>query len=146
MFKPQSPISKIRKETNAISNRKLTLIKSGAPFFHIDINFMIYLDAKYFSVVCLSMYYKKLAVKTKLITMGHFFAKKLNLCSSDIIWNLLALKCQCLKHTSKFLFHVFRISNTLWREVSSPCLDLGNYRPWLFLQSKKICIQIYYEQ
>ena len=31
-------------------------MKSGAPFFHIDIMYMIYLDVKYFSVACLSIY------------------------------------------------------------------------------------------
>ena len=39
---------------------------------------MIYLDLKYFSVVRLSTYYKKLTVKTTLTLMGDFFAKKLN--------------------------------------------------------------------
>ena len=56
----------------------LTLMKSGAPFFRIDMINTIYLDVKYFSVVCLSIYYEKLAVKTTLTMMGHFFAKKLN--------------------------------------------------------------------
>ena len=74
-------------------------MKSGAPFFRIDVMFMIYLDVKYFSVVCLSICYEKLALKTTLITMGRFFAKKLNYCPSDIIYNSIALKCQCLKHT-----------------------------------------------
>ena len=74
-------------------------MKSGAPFFRIDLMFMIYLDVKYFSVVCLSICYEKLALKTALITMGHFFAKRLNYCPSDIIYNSIALKCQCLKHT-----------------------------------------------
>ena len=60
---------------------------------------MIYLDVKYISFVCLSIYYDKLAVKATLTTMGHFFAKKLNYCLSDIICNSVALKCQCLKHT-----------------------------------------------
>ena len=69
-------------------NRILTLMKSGAPFFGIDIKYMIYLDVKYFLVVYLSIYYEKLAVKTTLTTMGHFFGKKLNYCPSDIICNL----------------------------------------------------------
>ena len=77
----------------------LTLMKSGAPFFLIDIIYMIYIDVRYFSVVCLSIYYEKLAVKTKLTTIRHFFAKKLNCCPSDIICNSIALKCQCLKRT-----------------------------------------------
>ena len=46
---------------------------------------MIYLDVRYFSVVCLSIYYEKRAVKTTLKTMGHFFAKKLNFCPSETI-------------------------------------------------------------
>ena len=37
-------------------------MKSGAPFFRIDIIYMIYFAVKYFSVVCLSIYYEKLAV------------------------------------------------------------------------------------
>ena len=68
-------------------NSMLNLMKSGAAFFRIDIMYMIYLDVKYFSVVCLSIYYEKLAVKTTLTTMGHFFVKKLNYCLSDIICN-----------------------------------------------------------
>ena len=74
-------------------------MKFGAPFFCIDIMYMIYLDVKYFSVVCPSIYYKKPAVKPALTSMGHFFADKLNYCPSDIICNAIALKCQCLKHT-----------------------------------------------
>ena len=74
-------------------------MKSGAPFSRIDIMYMIYLDVKYFSVVCLSIYYEKLAVKTTLTTMGHFFAKKLNFCPSDIICNSIALEYHCLKRT-----------------------------------------------
>ena len=46
---------------------------------------MIYLDVKYFSVVCLSIYYEKLAVNTTLTTMGYFFAKKLNFSPPDVI-------------------------------------------------------------
>ena len=60
-------------------------MKSGAPFFHIDVMYMIYLHVKYVSVVCRSIYYEKLAAKTTLTVIGHFFAKKLNYCSSDII-------------------------------------------------------------
>ena len=63
-------------------NSMLTLMKSVAPFFRIDIMYMIYLDVKYFSVVFLSIYYEKLAVKTTLTAIGHFFAKKLNYCLS----------------------------------------------------------------
>ena len=87
-------------------------MKFGAPFFRIDIMYMIYLDVKYFSVACLSIYREKLAVKTTFTTIGHYFGKKLNYCPSDIICNLIALKWQCLKHTSKFLIHAFCISNT----------------------------------
>ena len=60
-------------------------MKSGAPFFRIDIIYMISLDVKYFSVVCLGIYYEKLPVKTTLTTMEHFFAKMLNFSSSDIV-------------------------------------------------------------
>ena len=58
--------------------------------FGIDIMYMIYLDVKYFSVVCLSIYYEKPAIKTTLRTMEHCFAKKLNYCPSDIICNSVA--------------------------------------------------------
>ena len=51
-------------------------MKSGAPFFCIDIIDMIYLDVKYFSVVCPSIYYEKRAIKTTLTSMGRFFVKK----------------------------------------------------------------------
>ena len=104
----------------------LTLMKSGAPFFRADIIYMIYLDVNNFSAVCLSIYYENLAVKASLTTMGHFLPKKLNICLFEIILNSTALNCQCLKHTLKFLIHVLCISNTSWREISSPRLDLGN--------------------
>ena len=74
-------------------------MKFGAPFLLIDIMYMIYLAVKYFSAVYLSIYYEKLAVKTTLTMMEHFFEKKLNYCPSDIICNSIALKYQCLKHT-----------------------------------------------
>ena len=77
-------------------NSILTLMKSGAPFFCIDIIYMIYLDVKYFSVVCLNIYYKHLAIKTALTAMEHFFGKKLNYCPSDIICNSITLKCHCI--------------------------------------------------
>ena len=51
---------------------------------------MIYLDVEYFSVVCLSIYYEKPAIKTTLRTMEHCFAMKLNYCPSDIICNSVA--------------------------------------------------------
>ena len=118
-------INQNEKHVSIQHNSILILMKSGEPFFRIDMMFMIYLDVKYFSVVCLSIYYEKLVVKTTLPTMGHFFATKLNYCPSDIIWNSIALKCQYLRHFSEFLIHVFGISNTR-REISSPRLDLGN--------------------
>ena len=59
-------------------------MKSEAPFFRIDIMYIIYPDVKYFSVVCLSIYYEKITVKATLTTMGHFFAKKLNYYPSDL--------------------------------------------------------------
>ena len=107
---------------------------------------MIYLDVKYFLIVCLSICYEKLAVKTTLTRVEHFFAKKLNFCPRDIILNSSVLKWECLKHISKCLVHAFCIFNTSWREISSPCLDLGNLRPCIFLRSKKIYVQIYYDQ
>ena len=63
----------------------LTLMKSGGSFFRIDIIYMIYLIVKYFSAVSFSIYCEKLAVKTAVTKTGHFFAKKLILCLSDII-------------------------------------------------------------
>ena len=102
----------------------LTLMKSGATFFSIDIIYMIYLDVKYFSVVCLSIYYEKITVKTTLTTMRHSFEKKLNFCLSNIILNSIALKCQCSKH---FLIHVsklhFKISNSLKKLKQIPKLS-----------------------
>ena len=68
-------------------------MKSWAPSFRTDIMYMIYLDAKYFSEVCPCIYYEKLAVKAVLATMGHFFAKKLNYCASNMICISIALKC-----------------------------------------------------
>ena len=68
----------------------------------------------------------EVSVNTTLTTMGHFFAKKLNFCPSDIIWNSIALKWQCLKHTSKFLIRVSCVSNRSLREIRSPHLDPGN--------------------
>ena len=47
---------------------------------------MIYFDVKYFSVVCLSIRCLKLAVKTTVTRVGHFLAKKLNVCPSNIIF------------------------------------------------------------
>ena len=38
-------------------NSIVTLMKSGAPYFCIDMIYMIYLDMDYFSIVCLSIYY-----------------------------------------------------------------------------------------
>ena len=99
-------INKKEKHVSIQHNSILTLMKSSAPFFLIGIIYMIYL-VKYFLAFCLSIYYEKLAVKITLTMMGHFFAKKLNFCPFDIIWDAVALKCQCLKHTSKFLIHVF---------------------------------------
>ena len=59
-------------------------MKSDASFSRIDIIYMIYLDVKYFSVVCRNICYEKLGVKTLLTMVGHFLAKKLNVCPSDI--------------------------------------------------------------
>ena len=78
-------INQREKHVSIRYNNILTLMKSEEPFSRIDIMHMIYLDVKYFLVVCLSIYYEKLAVKTALTTMGHFFVKKLNYCPSDII-------------------------------------------------------------
>ena len=60
-------------------------MKSGAPFFRIDIIYMIYLDVKYFSVVFLSINCEKHAITITLAATGHFFAKKSNFCPYDII-------------------------------------------------------------
>ena len=99
----QTPITNfIYEKENHVSiqhNSKLTLVISGTPYFGIYKMYMIYLDVKYFSIVCLNIYYEKPAVKTTLTTMGHFFEKKLNYCPSNIICNSNVLKYQCLKHT-----------------------------------------------
>ena len=87
-------INQKEKHVSIQHNSILTLMKSGAPFFCIDIIYMICLNVKYFPVVCLSIYfpvvclsiyYEKLATKTRHTMMEPFFAKKLNYCLSDII-------------------------------------------------------------
>ena len=78
-------INQKEKHVSIQHNSILTLMKSVAPFFCIDIIYMICLNVKYFPVVCLSIYYEKLATKTKHTMMEPFFAKKLNYCLSDII-------------------------------------------------------------
>ena len=78
-------INQKEKHVSISHNSVLTLITSGAPFFRIDLIYMIYHDVKHFSVVCLSSYYEKLTVKTTLTTIRRFFAKKLNFCPSNII-------------------------------------------------------------
>ena len=85
-------INQKEKHVSFRHNSISTLVKSRTPFFRIDIMYMIYLDVKCFSVVCLSSCYKKPAVKARLTTRGHFFAKKLNYCPSEIICNSIALK------------------------------------------------------
>ena len=100
-------------------------MKSGAPFYRIDIISMIYLDETHFSVVNLNIYYEKLAIKTALTTMRHCFAKKLHFGPFNIIWNSIVLKYQCLKHTSKFFIHVFCISNNVVTRNK-----FTSFRPW----------------
>ena len=51
-------------------------MKSGAPFSRYDIIYMIYLVVKCFSVVCLGIYFEKLAVKATLTTMELFLRKE----------------------------------------------------------------------
>ena len=80
-------------------NSILTWMKSGAPFFGIDMIYIIYLDMKYLSVVFLSIYIEKPAAKTTLEMMRHFFAKKLHFSPPDITWDSTPLKWQCFKHT-----------------------------------------------
>ena len=51
-------------------------MKYGAPFFRIYIMHMIYFYVKYFSVVCLSIYYEKVAEtflrkEVKLLSVQH---------------------------------------------------------------------------
>ena len=60
-------------------------MKSDAPFFRIDIIYMTCLYGKFFSVVCVSICYEKVAVKTTTTRVGYCFTKKLNFCPSDII-------------------------------------------------------------
>ena len=97
-------------------------MKSGATFFRIDIIYMIYLNVKYCPVVCLSIHCEKHAVKITLKTMGHFFAKKLNFCPSDIILNSIALKCKCLKQNFKSCFLYIQHAVTRNKVIS--------FRPW----------------
>ena len=83
-------------------------MNSDSQFSCIDIIYVIYLDVKYLSVVFLSIYYEKPVAKPTLKMMRHFFAKKLHFCPPDITWDSIAL------------------TNTSWRQISSPCLYLGN--------------------
>ena len=117
-------INQTEKHVSIQHYNALTLMKSGAPFFRVDIIYMIYYDVKYFSVVYLSIIYEKLAVKTTLTTMRYFFAKKLNFCPSDITWNSIALKCKCLKHISKFDSCFLYIQHVLTRN------KFTSFRPW----------------
>ena len=57
----------------------LSLMKSGAPFFSIDIMYTIYLDVKYFSVVCLSIL--ETCCKNYAYNDGTFLRKKVKLLS-----------------------------------------------------------------
>ena len=54
-------------------------MKSGASFFRIDMMSVIFLDMKYFLLVCLCIYYEKLAVK--LHNDGTVFCKEVKLLS-----------------------------------------------------------------
>ena len=80
-------INQKEKHVSIRYNSILTLMKSGAPLFGIDLMYMIDLDVKYFLVVCLSIFYEKPAVKTTLTPMKHFSARKSNYCQSGIIGN-----------------------------------------------------------
>ena len=66
---------------------------------------MFYLDVKYLLVVCLCIYYEKVAVKTTLTTMGHSFEKKLIFFPSDIIQ--ITLKTTVLNTLQNFQFMLF---------------------------------------
>ena len=57
----------------------LSLMKSGAPFFSIDIMYTIYLDVKYFSVVYLSIL--ETCCKNYAYNDGTFLRKKVKLLS-----------------------------------------------------------------
>ena len=67
-----------QKEKDVSIQHNINFDEIGTPFFSIDMIHMIYPDVKYFSGLCVSIYYKKLSVKTTLTMMEHFFAKKLN--------------------------------------------------------------------
>ena len=92
-------INQKEKHVPSRHNSILTWMKSGAPFFRIDIIYIIYLDVKYLSEVFLSIYYEKPTAKTTLKMMRHFFAKKLHFSPTHITWDSTALKWQCFKHT-----------------------------------------------
>ena len=64
-------INQKEKNMSIRHNSILTLMKSWATFFCIDIMYMVYLDVQYFSVVCISIYCEKLAVKTTFTLIGH---------------------------------------------------------------------------
>ena len=107
-------------------NGILTLIKSGVPFFRIDIIYIIYLDVKYFLVVCLSIYHEKRAVKTTLTAIRHFFSKKLKFCPSRHNLKLNYVKMVMLETHFRIFNSYFCISLSSRREIRSPRMDLGN--------------------
>ena len=101
----QTPITHFiyQKENNVFFRHSsmLPLMKSGAEhhFSALIWRTWFFLMWSIFQKFVSVFSYEKLTVKTTLTTTGHFFAKNLNYCPSDIICNSIALKCQCLKDT-----------------------------------------------
>ena len=87
-------INQKEKHVSILHNSILTLMKSGAPFSCIDIIYMIYLDVKYFSVVCLSIYYSCFSYIQHVVARNKF--------TSFIPWKLETLTLFTVKR--KFVY------------------------------------------
>ena len=81
-------INQKEKHVSIRHNSISTLMKSGASIFHIDIMYMIYLDMKYFSVVGLSIYYKKHIAILFLCHVFPFASKGLDFTTLKYPWIL----------------------------------------------------------
>ena len=86
---------------------------------------MIYVNVKYFSVVCLSIYNKKLDVKTTLT----FLRNEVKLLSIRHNLEDNCIKMPVFETNLKNLIHVLCISKKWWGEIGSSSFDLGNERP-----------------
>ena len=81
-------INQKEKHVSIRHNSISTLMKSGASIFHTDIMYMIYLDMKHFSVVGLSIYYKKHIAILFLCHVFPFASKGLDFTTLKYPWIL----------------------------------------------------------